>query len=130
MKRFVSVVVLVILVITFIAVPAVFAAGSGSQTPPSWTVYQETLASREVWYAYARADIRQYKAEALEVGDKIILHAKSGNFEAEITEFLTPLAASDPHSPTRMWISFEPADGVPKGLPSYTGVIFARWGPF
>ena len=128
MKRFVFLVVLVFL--STVSVPAAFAAGSGSNIPPSWTVYQETLATREVWYAYARVDIRQYKAEALEIGDKIILHSKSGSFEAEITEMLTPLAASDPRSPTRMWISFQLVDDTPKGLPSYTGVIFARWGPF
>ncbi len=129
MKRlFFMVALAVLLSVTF--VPVAFAAGNGSNIPPSWTVYQETLASREVWHAYARVDIRQYKAEDLEVGDKIILHSKTGSFEAEITEMLTPLAASDPRSPRRMWISFQPVDDMPKGLPSYTGVIFARWGPF
>ena len=129
MNRFIFAVVLAILLCVTFVPATVFAAGSGFHNrPPSWTVYQETMATREVWYAYGRVDVRQYKAEALEVGDKIILHSKSGSFEAEITEMLTPLAASDPRSPTRMWICFQPVDDVPKGLPSYTGVIFARWG--
>ncbi len=123
MKRFVLMVALAVLVsVTF--VPVAFAANSSSNRPPNWTVYQETLASREVWYAYGRADVRQY--EAIEVGDKIVLSTKSGSIEAKITEILTPLAASDSRSPTRMWIKFESSEEVPSDI----GVIFKRWGPF
>jgi len=119
--------VLVVLVLFVVFPPAVLAAETGSRAP-SWAVYQEILASREVWHAYAKTDIRQHKAEKLKIGQEVILYGKSGNFKASIVEMLTPLAATDPRSPTRMWIRFKPIDGT--ALPSYVGVIFARWGPF
>jgi hypothetical protein len=121
MKRLVFLVFLAF-ILAFTVFPP---AATALSRPPSWTVAQETMASGETWYAFAKAEVRQYKA--IEVGSRVFLTDAGGRvFQAEVVEIVSFLAGSDPRNPTRIWIKFKSENQTQSDL----AVIFKKWGPF
>lgn len=116
----VIVAILVAIVFPVLALPTLASASPGKI--PSWAVAQETMADGTTWYAYAKAEIRQFKK--IEVGQQIWLTGKSGIFQAEVVKILNPLAASNPRNPTRVWIEFKSEGQTESNL----AVIFKKWG--
>jgi len=95
---------------------------------PSWSpVYEERMVDGKVWYAYAKATVRQFKP--VRVNDKLsLVNAKGEVIQAKVVQIFNPATRSGPTSPARIWIEFKnlaPARGQPD---TCIGVIFKKWG--
>jgi len=94
---------------------------------PPWAVYEERTASGEVWYAYAKATVRQFRPVG--TGSKVFLtNARGETFQAEVVKILYPLAASDPRNPTRVWIEFKSLTITKDQSCPDIAVVFKKWG--